>query len=353
MTQELGAAMRRALTAVRGGDVSEATSIIQQALGGGGSPEAFGRMRRPLREVVRTLRDGRRRFRPSARPAPVAEPAVAHGATFLEAVHAEAAGSRRYRLYRPASLDGAAPQGLVLMLHGCTQTPEDFARGTRMNALAETHRLLVAYPEQTRTNNANACWNWFRPGDQARGAGEPAILAGLAQRLAADYGVPEGRVFVAGLSAGGAMAAVLGAAYPDVFAAVGVHSGVPHGSANDVLSAFAVMRGERGPGAGPDGLLVPLIVFHGDADGTVHPVNAERLAAAGRETGAPRGERGEAGGRGFTRWALRGDAAPALEYWLVEGAGHAWSGGDPAGSYADRAGPDASAEMVRFFLAAA
>ena len=337
---------------MRSGEVSEATSILQQALGGGGGrPGPIGRMRRPLREVVRTLRDGRHGFRPMPAPlAPEGEPEVPEGATFLEAVHAEAAGSRRYRLYRPASLQAGPPQGLVLMLHGCTQTPEDFAAGTQMNRLAEAQRLIVVYSEQTRLHNAKACWNWFRPGDQARDAGEPAILAGLAQRVAADFGVPEGRVFVAGLSAGGAMAAVLGAAYPDLFSAVGVHSGVPHGSANDVLSAFAVMRGEPGPGAGPDGLLVPLILFHGDADGTVHPANAERLAAAGRDSGAPRAERGTAGGRKFSRWALRGDGGPGARYWLIEGAGHAWSGGDPAGSYADPKGPDASAEMVRFFL---
>ena len=241
-------------------------------------------MRRSLREVVRTLGEGRLAFRaPSAPPAPAVEPEIPEGAAFLEAVHAEAAGSRRYRLYRPASLGARAPRGLVLMLHGCTQTPEDFARGTRMNRLAEAHRLVVVYPEQTRAHNMKACWNWFRPGDQERDAGEPAILAGLARAVAAEHGVPEGRVFVAGLSAGGAMAAVLGAAYPDVFAAVGVHSGVPTGTANDVLSALAVMRGEAGPGAGPQGLLVPLIVFHGDADTVVHPMNGERLAAAGIE----------------------------------------------------------------------
>jgi len=307
------------------------------------------RLRRPLREVVRTLREA---ARPGvAEPLPAPEPPLAAGATFLAATHVEVAGARRYRLYLPASLAAGAPRGLVMMLHGCKQTPEDFAVGTGMNRLAEAHRLVVVYPQQSRVDNAKACWNWFHPGHQARGFGEPAILAGLARAVALEHGVPEGRIFVAGLSAGGAMAAVLAAAYPDVFAAVGVHSGVPHGSANDALSALAVMRGEAGPGADPAGVPLPLIVFHGDADGVVHPANGDRLAAAGRETGAPRPRRGAAGGRGFSRWVDRGgDGAPALEYWVVEGAGHAWSGGNPEGSFADAAGPDASAEMVRFFL---
>ena len=312
---------------------------------------AGGRLRRPLAEVVRVLRQGAGAPPAAEPPLAVPEPAVAAGAAFLDLRHAEAAGSRRYRLYRPASLAGGEPLGLILMLHGCRQTPEDFAVGTAMNRLAEMHRMIVAYPEQSRADNARCCWNWFRPGDQKRGYGEPAVLAGLARAVAGEYRVPAGSIFVAGLSAGGAMAAVLGAAYPDVFAAVGVHSGMPLGSASDAFSALSAMRGDPGPEPDPAGLTVPLIVFHGEADPVVHPSNAERLAAAGREAGAPRERRGEAGGRGFRRWVDQGDdGVAALEYWVVEGAGHAWSGGDPVGSFVDPAGPDASAEMVRFFL---
>ena len=308
----------------------------------------LGRLRQLIREAGRLLRQARASLEPL--PAHGPEPWVAAGALFLERVHEEEAGSRRYRLYHPASIGGAPPEGLLVMLHGCTQTPEDFAVGTGMNRLAEAHRLVVVYPGQTQAHNGKACWNWFRPGHQRRGGGEPAILAGLARSVADEYGIPSGRVFVAGLSAGGAMASVLGAAYPDVFAAVGVHSGVPHGSARSILSALAVMRGKSSP-ADPAGLPVPLIVFHGDADTVVHPGNAERMAAAGRQTGAPRARRGVANGRAFSRWTDRGGAgAPALEYWVVEGAGHAWSGGNPEGSFSDAAGPDASAEMVRFFL---
>jgi poly(hydroxyalkanoate) depolymerase family esterase len=343
MSDDLGAPAWRAFGSLRG----PGSAAVAGWLGRRG----LARLRRPLREVVRTLRQGRLNWRTAAEPLPAPEPAIESGAAFLEFTHTEAAGARRYRLYRPASLAGAAPRGLVMMLHGCGQTPEDFATGTGMNRLAETHRLIVVYPGQARADNAKGCWNWFRPGDQARGSGEPAILAGLARAVAAEHGVPADRVFVAGLSAGGSMAAVLGATYPDVFAAVGVHSGLPNGSANDAISALAAMRGDHGPGPGPDGVPVPLIVFHGDADSVVHPLNGERLAAAGRESGAPRARRGTAGGRGFSRWVDRGrDGAPALEYWVVEGGGHAWSGGDPVGSYADPAGPDASAEMVRFFL---
>ena len=198
-----------------------------------------------------------------------------------------------------------------------------------------------------------ACWNWFRPGDQRRDAGEPAILAGLARHIVAGVRRAAKRVFVAGLSAGGAMAAVLGETYPDLFAAVGVHSGLPAGCASDVMSAFAAMRGDPGvaPAVRRRGRMPRTIVFHGGADRTVHPSNAEQIVAAARSPAALRDERGEAGGRAYVRIVADGPGGPPeLECWMVDGAGHAWSGGDPAGSYADPAGPDASAEMVRFFL---
>jgi poly(hydroxyalkanoate) depolymerase family esterase len=220
-----------------------------------------------------------------------------------------------------------------------------------MNDLAETHRLIVAYPSQTRVENPAACWNWFRPGDQNRERGEPAILAGLAESVAVEYGVPPGRVFVAGLSAGGAMAAVLGATWPDLFAAIGVHSGLAHGSASDVVSAFAAMRGEIATPRGPSGSGAPdVIVFHGSADRTVHPSNARHVAGAAdrpahRESGV------SPGGRRYDRLVTDAtDGNPRVECWMVDGAGHAWSGGRPEGSYTDATGPDASAEMVRFFL---
>ena len=322
------------------------------------------RIRRSLGDVVKALRDGRASSLAASLPgigAPAApvSPQVPDGAQFLARSYACLAGSRQYKLYVPADRPNG-PQGLVVMLHGCTQSPDDFAVGTDMNAIAEAHGLLVAYPAQTSIDNAGSCWNWFRPGDQRRDIGEPAIIAGITRALIAEFDVDPSRVYVAGLSAGGAMAAVMGEAYPELYAAIGVHSGLPYGSASDVVSAFAAMRDEPGgghpmPRLEAGGKAMPTIVFHGSADRTVHPSNAERIIAAARaraEEGEVRRVEGRSpSGRTYTRTiALAPDGAAAAELWLIEGAGHAWSGGQAAGSYTDPAGPDASAEMVRFFL---
>jgi poly(hydroxyalkanoate) depolymerase family esterase len=363
MTHDLVAEILRATGTLRAGDPSGATAIIQAALAAGGlapttlqAPAAAGRPRRPLGEVIRLLRSGRGRLAPDGPRAPVADPPLPEGAEFRDLHFGSAAGARRYRLYVPASA-GDGLQGLVVMLHGCTQTPEDFAAGTGMNRLAETHRLLVAYPAQAGGDNPMSCWNWFRPQDQAHGAGEPAILAGLAAHLRDAFALPADRVFVAGLSAGGAMAAILAEAYPEVFAAVGIHSGLAAGAAGDVASAFAAMRGQATSAPPPvqAGPAPRTIVFHGSADQTVHPVNARHIVE--RRPGAPgvtrRSDHPAAPGRrAATRMVTeRPDGTPELECWIVEGAGHAWLGGHASGSYTDPTGPDASAEMVRFFLA--
>ena len=319
-------------------------------------------IRRSLGDIVKALRDGRSSSLPAVLPgqrAPAAPPQIPVGAQFLARSYACGAGNRQYKLYIPADrADG--PQGLVVMLHGCTQSPDDFAVGTGMNAIAEAHGLLVAYPEQTGAHNAQSCWNWFRPGDQRRDVGEPAIIAGITRALIAEFDIDPARVYAAGLSAGGAMAAVMGEAYPELYAAIGVHSGLPYGSARDVVSAFAAMRAEQGghhplPRLAAGGQAVRTIVFHGTADRTVHPSNAERIIAAARARAAEGEVRHFEGcslsGRAYTRTiALTPDGAAAAELWLIEGAGHAWSGGQAAGSYTDPTGPDASAEMVRFFL---
>jgi len=272
------------------------------------------------------------------------------GARFLDLVHAGTGSSRSYKLYVPARRpDG--PMALVLMLHGCTQSPDDFAAGTGMNALAEERGLLVAYPAQSQQANANRCWNWFNPSDQRRGAGEPAILAGIAQAVMESHPVDRHRVYVAGLSAGGAQAALMAAAYPDLFAAVGVHSGLACGAASDIPSAFAAMR-QGSPGQGTR-LGVPMILFHGDRDQTVHPGNADALLAQALPTGLRRStEQGrQPDGHRWTRVQHRDDAGRVrVEQWTVHGAGHAWSGGRTEGSYTDPAGPDASRAMVDFFL---
>ncbi len=400
MNSDFASAMSRALEQTRAGLPADATKTIQAALAGeagnpgvsprshvaltrsldttdiedaeivedsprraGGLPQGMrptGRSgprpqgsRRRLRETIDLLR---RRPAPGPLHAPRRGPGpeIPDGARWetraLESPH----GTRDYRLYVPASLTGGA-RGLVLMLHGCTQDPEDFACGTNMNIQAERHGLIVAYPHQARAHNAQGCWNWFQPGDQQADRGEPAILSQIARELAAEFEVDGARVFVAGLSAGGAMATILGSTHPDLFSAVGVHSGLPSGAAQDVVSAFAAMRGTDGRRAPAGSRPVPTIVFHGDSDPTVHASNGEAIVVAAQaNVGQPsvRESGRSAGGRRFTRESVSyPDGSPLTELWRIEGAGHAWSGGSPAGSYVDPAGPDASAEMVRFFLA--
>lgn len=290
---------------------------------------------------------------PTARRAPaVADPTPA-GAQFLTRGFTGEAGRRDYKLYIPASLTEGARPPLLLMLHGCTQSPDDFAAGTRMNELAEAHGLLVAYPAQPQSANPQRCWNWFNAADQRRGAGEPALIAGIARQVLREQGADPKRVYVAGLSAGGAKAAIMGVTYPDLFAAVGVHSGLACGAAHDMPSAFGAMR-QGGPAqlAG-GGRIMPTIVFHADRDTTVHPINGDQVMA---QSGAARlrstVEQGEVPGGHAWRRTLHRDAEGRVvsEQWLVKGAGHAWSGGSPAGSYTDPRGPDASREMLRFFL---
>lgn len=267
----------------------------------------------------------------------------------------DAAGSRRFKLYSPAAHDGQ-PLPLVVMLHGCTQSPDDFAAGTRMNALADERMFFVAYPEQPRSANPGKCWNWFNEGDQRRDAGEPRLIAALTRQIMRDHAIDEERVYVAGLSAGGAAAAIMGATYPDLYAAVGIHSGLACGAARDVPGAFSAMRqGAPAPHRlARNERVVPTIVFHGDRDTTVSPVNGDQAieqasGASGVHTRVSRGE--TATGIAFTRTTRHDRKDRCIgEHWVLQGMGHAWSGGSGDGSFTDPKGPDASAEFVRFFL---
>ena len=286
-------------------------------------------------------------------------PPLPDGALFEERAYANAAGSRAYKLYVPSGYNGQALP-LVVMLHGCNQSPDDFAAGTRMNDLAEERTFLVAYPAQAHSANASKCWNWFSTADQQRDRGEPSLIAGTTRQIMRDFPVEPRRVYVAGLSAGGAAAAIMGRTYPDLYAAIGVHSGLPCGAASDVPSAFAAMRQGASPPAegsrrhhGFAGA-VPTIVFHGDCDTIVNPINGDHVIAQskalpGLRTTITRGE--AAGGISYTRTVQADESGrPLLEQWVVHGAGHAWSGGSALGSYTEPRGPDASREMMRFFL---
>ncbi len=275
---------------------------------------------------------------------------------FIAGSFANSAGARRYRLYVPkARRDG--PRPLIVMLHGCTQSPDDFAAGTRMNVCAEEHGCFIVYPEQTTAANASKCWNWFNSSEQQRGRGEPSIIAGLTLELLKRYSIDPLRVYVAGLSAGGAASAVLGETYPDIYAAVGVHSGLACGAARDMQSAFMAMGGHRSvrshDHSNPDLTFVPTIAFHGNRDRTVHPRNGvDVIARANRSANLQSlTENGEANGRSFTRTVHRDAGGKGVsEEWVIHDAGHAWSGGSTKGSFADNGGPDASREMLRFFL---
>ena len=338
MKDSLALGMLEATRLTRAGNLLEATAAIRRALG-----------QHPV------SRPGRARVRPG--PAPAVEIPPGGAGEFVAGTHTHQQGARPYKLYIPTGYTAGRALPLVVMLHGCTQNPDDFAAGTRMNRLAEERQCFVLYPAQTRSANQSHCWNWFKRAHQRRDKGEPAIIAGMTREIVQRHGIDSRKVYVAGLSAGGAMAAVMGAAYPELYAAVGIHSGLPVGSAHDLPSAFAAMRGAppaRASGAAA-GRVVPAIVFHGDQDATVHPSNGAQVAsqcvARDDKSIDVIVQRGQVpGGHAYTCTVHRDSAGRViLEHWEVHGAGHAWSGGSARGSYTDPNGPDAAREMMRFF----
>ena len=279
---------------------------------------------------------------------------VPRGATFRNETFKSAFGTRSYKLYVPAGVQaGPDLRPLIVMLHGCGQTPVDFARGTGMNALAEEFGFLVLYPGQAREAHNYRCWNWYRRGDQTRGAGEPALLAGMTRHIIGSQGIDPAKVYVAGLSAGAAAGLILATEYPDIFAAAGAHSGLAVGAAHDAASVPKAMQ--SGVPGQRHTVKVPTIIFHGSSDRVVNPRNGRFIAIRALEP-FDRLDRSEKSGRTLRgREYMRtvhqvGKGRPYVEQWTVHGAGHAWSGGHADGSYTDPKGPDASRAMVQFFL---
>ena len=384
--------VREATRLTRAGQLVEATALLQRMFRGecdpgpasrSGAPTPHARLEPPTidakahvveesesrRPAQATPVQGRKRPAPLdgmrgfsglglrgrvGRAPPSTSDIVPGGTAFIQGTFSNAAGSRTYKLFIPSRYQGQ-PLPLVVMLHGCTQSPDDFAAGTRMNFLAEEQNCFVVYPEQPSGANQAKCWNWFRTGDQQRGGGEPSLIAGITRQIMRDHAIDPKRVYVAGLSAGGAAAAIMGATYSDLYAAVGIHSGLACGAASDLPSAFVAMRQGKGSEAIAEAESpVPTIVFHGDRDTTVHPNNGDRILEQSAKATRPTTKvlRGRVPhGHAYTRTVLTDGAGRAIsEHWNIHGAGHAWSGGSPAGSYTDPQGPDATKEMLRFFL---
>lgn len=372
--------MVKALNLTKAGQLAEATELIQRTLR---SPSASGPIQtpwvpsgpkvggtlmglerlKPLSRIGQALR--RSMGTPQDSPIPWPNPDVLSSqappgslgaGVVLHRTYENGSGARGYKIYVPADCPGHGVS-VIVMLHGGTQSVLDYAAGTGMNQLADRHRFLVVYPEQDARANPMRYWNWFRPEDQHPGKGEPALIAGITQQVISTYDADPESVFIAGFSAGAAMAIVMAATYPDVYAAAGVHSGLPYGAARDVPSAFALMRGAGSPSPSDATLRVPLIVFHGDQDAIVDVSNTGHIRhqrlGVDRPLHAPDGvnlTRGQVpGGHFYSRTTYADETKVLLEQWIVHGAGHAWFGGTPGCSYTDPLGPDASAEIVRFF----
>ena len=367
MTYSFSDAITKATALTKAGRLQEATALLQASLKGPTTPDTdsvlegtYVRLdqsqpqarstapRAPLGETLRRIAAG---GMPLSGPHHPAHTALPSGAEFLALTHVGTAGTLNYRLYLPRNRTHRMP--LVVMLHGCTQSPEDFAAGTGMNSLAEEFGCLIAYPAQPTRANAQKCWNWFRPEDQGNGQGEPALIAGMTREILAAHPVDPALVYLAGLSAGGAAALITGSAYPTLFSAIGVHSGLPIGAAYDVPSAFAAMR--NGSVAKPVKASLPTIVFHGLEDTTVNVKNGRAiLGQVTRNFPGLTKQQDRVATPGLriadrTRYADSQGRIMA-ELWEVEGAGHAWAGGRSSGSYTDPTGPDASGVMLQFFL---
>lgn len=296
-----------------------------------------------------------------------------------EYIYSGPVGSRPYFVYTPTNYQAGVAVPLVVMLHGCTQTAVDLATGTQMNQLAEQQNFIVVYPQQTNAANQYLCWNWFDPANQARAKGEPSIIAGIVQTITQNtvqWTIDSRRIYVAGISAGAALAVILGATYPDIFAAIGVHAGFEYQAATNSNAGLRAGR-KGGPDPRQQGLLaykamdsfarvVPTIVFHGTNDYVINIINGDQvvqqwmytdmLASNGAYnadfTAPTTTTTGRvSGGRSYVTYGWTdANSNEIQQYWKVNGMGHAWSGGNPGGSYTDPQGPNASQAIYRFFL---
>ncbi|MCD0499360.1 PHB depolymerase family esterase [Achromobacter sp. MY14] len=374
MHPEFQQLMSQATRLTRSGNLAAATAAIQAALLGVQPTAASAAPRYDEADVIDVeAREVPARSpsasSPAAAPSPArddgaaptskpthrapGESSVTQGDFFTAGSFRNSAGQRAYKLYVPPGVNGQA-RPLVVMLHGCTQDADDFAAGTAMNEAARKQGFYVLYPVQPRETNPQKCWNWFKHNHQQAGKGEPSILADMTRHVIAEYGIDTRRVYVAGLSAGGAMAAILADTYPQLYAAAGVHSGLAAGAAKDLPSALSAMKGIGVRPGAVSSTPVPTIVFHGDRDATVHPANAGAVVAASAGGDARVQSQRVAGanqGRDSTKRVYTNAQGQVIaEYWEVHGAGHAWAGGSPKGSYTDQSGPDATQEMLRFFF---
>lgn len=296
-----------------------------------------------------------------------------------EYIYSSTGGDRPYFVYTPENYRVGTAVPLVVMLHGCGQTPVDFATGTQMNQLADQNNFIVVYPQQTNAYNRYTCWNWFESDNQTRDSGEPAIIAGIVRTMqnnTSQWTINARRIFVAGLSAGAAMSVILGATYPDIFAAIGVHSGLVYQAASNAKIAARVMqRGgpdqvEQGHAAhramGSFARVVPTIVFQGTSDYVVNPINGSQVVQQWIETNMLASNGSYAadfnnpsstttgqvpGGRSYSIYTWNNSKGSEVQvYWEVNKLGHAWSGGNSGGSYTDPQGPNASHAIYTFFM---
>jgi poly(hydroxyalkanoate) depolymerase family esterase len=308
-----------------------------------------------------------------AAPAPPATGAGRGAGRVIEGSFRNAAGERRYKLFLPDGAARGASPALVVVLHGCTQDAADIARGSRMNEGAEGRGWMVLYPEQSAADNPRKCWNWYDAAHQARGAGEPSIIAGLTAQVAEEYGVSPERTWLTGISAGAAMASLVAAAYPERYAAIALHSGLVHSATGSVAGALGVMQkgvpspephAERAHAAmGEHARVIPALVIHGGSDAVVVPINGAQAArqwfltnalAMGQPldttSGASDHSVREENGYEVRRSTYRARSGVALAHLvMVMWLGHAWSGGSADGTFTDVRGPSATAMILDFF----